>query len=49
MKAAVLADVEKIVIEERDIPQIKDGQALIKVKYCGICGTEGHMLKGQFP
>lgn len=42
MKAAVLVKPGKIEIEERKIPQIKKDEVLIKVRHCGICGSDIH-------
>lgn len=49
MKAAVLHDVDDLRIEEVDVPVIGHNEVLIKVKYCGICGTDPHLYKGRFP
>jgi 2-desacetyl-2-hydroxyethyl bacteriochlorophyllide A dehydrogenase len=48
MRAAVITTPENMTIEEVDIPQISDGEALIKVEYIGICGTDLHLLHGQY-
>ncbi|AXI38211.1 galactitol-1-phosphate 5-dehydrogenase [Bacillaceae bacterium ZC4] len=40
MKAAVLHALGDIRSEVVDIPQINDHEVLIKVKYCGICGSD---------
>lgn len=42
MKAAVLHVPQEIKIEEREIPQIKDDEVLIKVKAVGVCGSDVH-------
>lgn len=42
MKAAVLLEVEKIVIKEVEKPVVKPGHVLIKVEYVGICGSDVH-------
>ncbi|MEE0199527.1 MAG: NAD(P)-dependent alcohol dehydrogenase [Muricomes sp.] len=42
MKAAVMKKVKEVVIEERDIPEIGDNEVLIKVKHCGVCGSDIH-------
>jgi L-iditol 2-dehydrogenase len=42
MKAAVLKELRKIVIEEREIPIPKAPEVLIKVKHVGICGSDLH-------
>lgn len=40
MKVAVYYNNQDIRIEERPIPEINDGEILVKVKACGICGTD---------
>lgn len=49
MKAAVIDKVNSIHVQDREIPQIGEGEALIKVRYCGICGSDLHVLHGQHP
>lgn len=31
------------------MPELEDGEALIKLRYCGICGSDLHVLHGQHP
>jgi len=47
MKAAVIEEKNSIHLKEVEMPVLKDGEALIKVKYCGICGSDIHVLKGE--
>ena len=42
MKAAVLSEVGKIGIEEREIPKIKKNELLVKIRHVGICGSDLH-------
>lgn len=43
MKALVKTDVkDQFVVEERDIPEIDENELLVKVEYCGICGSDLH-------
>lgn len=42
MKAAVLVDKRKIEFQDKSKPIIGSEQVLIKVKYCGICGSDLH-------
>lgn len=49
MKAAVLYKPEEMRIEEIPVPEIKEDEILIRVKRCGICGTDPHIYKGRFP
>jgi 2-desacetyl-2-hydroxyethyl bacteriochlorophyllide A dehydrogenase len=36
-------------LDEIPIPEARPGQVLIKVHRCGICGTDLHIAKGNFP
>ena len=51
MKVAVLSGIEKLIIEERPIPSVGPGEALLKVEACGICGTDVHayLSGGLYP
>lgn len=39
----------EIVLEEVERPKPKPGRVLIKVKYCGICGSDIHAYHGAHP
>lgn len=47
MKAAVYHGVEDIRLEEVPVPEPGEGEALIKVHYCGICGSDLHIYHGK--
>ncbi len=47
MKAAIWKSINNIVIEEIDIPEIENGEVLIKVAYAGICGSDITILNGK--
>ena len=49
MKAAVFLGPGKIVLQEKPIPQPGFGEALIKITTTTICGTDIHILKGEYP
>lgn len=50
MKAAVVKSPDALEIKEIPIPEPGRGEVLIKVAYCGICGSDFHMLDvGLFP
>lgn len=49
MKAAVYEGPGKVKMRKVSVPEIKDGWALIKVKYCGICGTDLNIFAGSHP
>jgi alcohol dehydrogenase len=49
MKAAVFIEPGRIVLEERPIPDIGPLDALVRVTTTTICGTDIHILKGEYP
>eukprot|EP00796_Vickermania_ingenoplastis_P000776 gene776-419_t len=49
MKAAVFKGKNSIVLDEKPVPVPKCGQALIKITTTTICGTDVHILKGEYP
>jgi propanol-preferring alcohol dehydrogenase len=50
LKAAVLHKPgSPLVIEEREIPRLAAGEILIKVKACGVCHTDLHIVGGEWP
>ncbi len=49
MKAIVIPEPNKIEIREIPMPAVKDGEALLKVKYVGICGADVASFTGNQP
>lgn len=49
MKAAVFAEPGRIVLEEKPIPDVGPLDALIRITTTTICGTDVHILKGEYP
>ncbi len=49
MKAAVLKNWKEMKIEEVETPDIGPDEALIKVVYTGICGSDIHSFTGKHP
>ena len=49
MKAAVFVAPGRIVLEEKPIPEIGPLDALLRVTTTTICGTDVHILKGEYP
>ncbi|MGH9398041.1 MAG: zinc-dependent alcohol dehydrogenase [Terriglobia bacterium] len=47
MKAAVLEDVEKMVIREMPDPAVAPSEVLVRVRAVGVCGTDLHLFRGQ--
>lgn len=44
-KVAMLTALEKYQIKEFPIPEVGEGDILVKVEGCGICGTDAHEFK----
>jgi (R,R)-butanediol dehydrogenase/meso-butanediol dehydrogenase/diacetyl reductase len=42
LKAAFLKGPKKMIIKDVEDPKTKTGQVVVKVKYCGICGSDLH-------
>ena len=49
MRAAVFPAPEVCEIVEREAPLPAEGQVLVRVEACGVCGTDAHIYRGQFP
>ena len=49
MKAAVFVEPGKIELQERPVPAIGPNDALLRVTTTTICGTDVHILKGEYP
>lgn len=49
MKAAVFVEPNRIVLDEKPVPDIGVLDALIRITTTTICGTDVHILKGEYP
>lgn len=49
MKKLVLTGFHHLELVEADIPTPEPGQAIIRIKYAGICGSDLHVLEGLHP
>jgi alcohol dehydrogenase len=49
MKAAIFLEPGRIVLEEKPIPPVGPRDALLRVTTTTICGTDVHILKGEYP
>ena len=49
MKAIVISNPNEIEIREVPMPEVKEGEALLKVKYVGICGADVASFTGNQP
>lgn len=48
MKAMVLEEPKKFVYQDVPVPTISSEEVLIKVKYCGICGSDWGSYQGKY-
>ena len=49
MKAAVFVEPGRIVLQDKPMPNVGPLDALIKISTTTICGTDVHILKGEYP
>lgn len=47
MKSAVFYGKRDIRVEEREIPKAGEGEVVIKVMACGVCGSDVHIFEGD--
>ena len=48
MKAVVIEAPNDLQVKKIDDPSPKEGEVVVKVDACGICGTDIHVLRGEF-
>ena len=48
MRAGIISEPGIIKQELTDIPEIGSDEVLVRVKYCGICGTDVHIFNGVY-
>lgn len=49
MKSVMIEEPYELTITEIDMPKVRKGEALLKIKYCGICGADVASYKGNQP
>ncbi len=49
MRALVFEGKGRVGVREQLKPEIQAGHVLVRVKACGVCGTDGHIFHGEFP
>jgi len=49
MKAAIFVEKGRIILDDKPIPDIGPNDALVRVTTTTICGTDVHILKGEYP
>ncbi|MFO7899226.1 MAG: alcohol dehydrogenase catalytic domain-containing protein, partial [Planctomycetota bacterium] len=48
MRAVVIENPRKVQTAELARPDPGEGQILIRVRACGVCGTDVHIYKGEY-
>lgn len=49
MKAAIFVEPGRIILDEKPIPDVGPLDALVRITTTTICGTDVHILKGEYP
>ena len=49
MRAAVFEGPDRIVLQERPVPECGPTDAIVRVTMTTICGTDVHILRGEYP
>ena len=49
MKAAIFVEPNRIMLDDKPIPEVGPLDALIRITTTTICGTDVHILKGEYP
>jgi alcohol dehydrogenase len=49
MKAAIFVEPGRIVLDEKPVPDVGALDALVRITTTTICGTDIHILKGEYP
>lgn len=49
MKTVLITEPNIIKVTDIDMPQVKEGEALLKIRYCGICGADVASYTGNQP
>lgn len=49
MSAVVLTGTDQLAFQDRPAPRALPGHSVIKVLACGLCGTDRHIVHGEYP
>jgi threonine dehydrogenase-like Zn-dependent dehydrogenase len=49
MRAAVFVEKNRIVLDDKPIPEVGPLDALVRITTTTICGTDVHILRGEYP
>ena len=45
MKASYMTDIRKVEMRDLPMPEVKDNEVLVKIKHCGVCGSDVHFYE----
>lgn len=49
MKAEIFVEAGRILLDDKPVPEIGPLDALVRITTTTICGTDIHILKGEYP
>jgi threonine dehydrogenase-like Zn-dependent dehydrogenase len=49
MSAAVFVEKNRIVLQDKPIPDVGPLDALVRITTTTLCGTDVHILRGEYP
>lgn len=49
MRAAVISGPQRFEVQEIEAPEVQPGGVLVRVRNCGICGSDLHFYRGEYP
>ena len=49
MKATLFIEPGRIALDDKPIPEVGANDALVRITTTTICGTDVHILKGEYP
>lgn len=49
MRRLVIESPNSVLVKEVDVPEPRHGEVLIRIAYCGICGSDLHAFRGKHP
>ncbi len=49
MRAAVVTGPQRFEVQKVEMPEAQAGHVLVRVRNCGICGSDLHFYRGEFP
>ncbi|MCS7131173.1 MAG: zinc-binding dehydrogenase [Hadesarchaea archaeon] len=47
VKAAVMSEPGKLEVKSFDLPKLAENAILVRIKACGVCGTDVHLFRGH--